>query len=189
MNNQPIFEQLAELYKLKSITRDTIVDNRNESTAEHTWSMFVLADYFIETYSYNLDRIKVYQMITYHDLAEVKLGDIPLIDHEARKNKKELEDKALKEVLEEVPKHFGDFIHSIVHEYEERKSAEARFVKAIDFIDADITCLSYDYKYKENGYTKEFLLMKKNEKINTFPEIIEFYTELLDYLESEKYFN
>lgn len=194
MNNNDaqynIFEQLAAIYKLKSVNRDTFVDDRQESTPEHTWSMFILADYFLETYKYELDRTRVYQMITYHDLAEVKIGDIPLKDQDLGDlDKKSMEHKALLEIRKELPAEFSEFVYLIISEYEARNTPESKFVKAVDFIDNELTCLSYEYKYKSHGYSRFFLQSKFIEKTDSFKEIGQFYFEILDYIESKGLFN
>lgn len=180
--NETIFTQIAELYKLKEVYRDTIVKDRQESTAEHTWSILVLADYFLETYKFDLDRKKIYQLIIYHDLTEIKIGDIPLIKQSKKINKKEMEHEALKEIKSELPENFGSYVEGIIEHYEERKSKESKFVKAVDYIDNEFTCLAYNYDYKKYGYSKQFLKDKYIEKVNSFKQLDEFYFKLLDYL-------
>lgn len=177
------FEQVAELYKLKSIRRDTLVDGNKESTAEHCWSMIILADYFISAFKYKLNRERVYQLITYHDILEVKIGDIPLKDTESRKNKTQSEHTALVELATELPKNYYDFIKDVVDEYEERKSIESKFVKAVDCVDADLNCLAYGYSYAKHGYNRAFLLEKFENHLKPFPEIVDFYNQLLDFLQ------
>lgn len=68
-------QRIRKLYKLKSVYRDSSVGNRKESSAEHSWSCLMLADYFIEKMNLKIDRIKVYELLMYHDLVEIEAGD------------------------------------------------------------------------------------------------------------------
>ncbi len=74
--------------KLKTITRSSSVDNRKESTAEHTWSALVLADFFLTKTNTKLNRLKVYELLMYHDVAEIYAGDTPLHPEIKTLNKK-----------------------------------------------------------------------------------------------------
>jgi putative hydrolases of HD superfamily len=67
-----IIKRLNKIYELKSVYRFTSVDDRKESVAEHSWSSLILADYFMTTMDIELDKIKVYELIMYHDLAEIE---------------------------------------------------------------------------------------------------------------------
>ena len=42
--------KLRKIYALKDVARDAQVGNRKESSAEHTWSTLMLADYFLLCY-------------------------------------------------------------------------------------------------------------------------------------------
>ena len=69
------------IYKLKSVYRLNSVDSRHESTAEHTWSALMLADYIFSKYiddTKSIDKFKVLELIMYHDLVEIHAGDTPL---------------------------------------------------------------------------------------------------------------
>lgn len=74
-------------YKLKSVNRHNSQGSRKESSAEHAWSCLILADYFMEKVKQKLDRVKVYEMLLYHDVVEIKTGDVNIIDEHKRKNK------------------------------------------------------------------------------------------------------
>lgn len=65
--------------KLKSVYRFSSVDNRKESTAEHTWSAMILADFFLTKTEIKLDRLKIYELLMYHDVAEIYARDTPFI--------------------------------------------------------------------------------------------------------------
>lgn len=70
--------QIKKLYELKHVLRDNHVRNRIESVAEHSRSALILADYFLSTLQLDVDRLRVYELLMYHDVVEIETGDIPV---------------------------------------------------------------------------------------------------------------
>jgi 5'-deoxynucleotidase YfbR-like HD superfamily hydrolase len=73
--------KLQNIYKLKHEIRyaqDRTKGDLTESVAEHTWGMHIIANYFLaledDTADWNNE--KIFQMITWHDLDEIVIGDI-----------------------------------------------------------------------------------------------------------------
>ncbi|MBU4502714.1 MAG: HD domain-containing protein, partial [Nanoarchaeota archaeon] len=81
--------------ELKKIYRACSVEGRKESSAEHSWSCLMLADYFLTLMDTELDRVKVYELLMYHDLIEIYSGDTALDPSINRKGKQEREFKAM----------------------------------------------------------------------------------------------
>ena len=82
--------KIKKLYELKKIYRSTKVENRFESSAEHSWSCLILADYFINKYHLNINKQKVFELLLYHDLVEIETGDTPLTPNINFENKKKI---------------------------------------------------------------------------------------------------
>lgn len=58
--------KLRKLYQLKRVERANSVSLRRESSAEHSWSCLILADYFLsQMQNSKLDRLKVYELLMY----------------------------------------------------------------------------------------------------------------------------
>ena len=70
--------KLKRINKLKFVERRNSVGERKESPAEHSWSCLIIADYFIDKIKQKLDKLKVYNLLIYHDLVEIESGDIPI---------------------------------------------------------------------------------------------------------------
>lgn len=128
-------DKIRYIYRLKkeiryAQRRNDILDT--ESVAEHIFGMHVLTDYFLplEDEFNQLDRVKVSQMVTWHELDEIETGDV--VTH--LKTDKDIEEaqKSLPIVLEKIPKHISAFAKDLYDSYEKRESKEAKFVKAID---------------------------------------------------------
>lgn len=174
------------IYELKKVYRANSVENRKESSAEHSWSCLVLADYFISKYNIQIDRLRVYELLIYHDLLEIETGDVPLNPVNGDNNIEKDEENEIKILENKLPFPINQKFVELYKEYKERKTKEARFSKAIDVIDAQIHEL--DYKEDWKGWTKEFLVEQKVKYIEEFPELKEVFNEILDYLVENDFF-
>ncbi|MFH1173640.1 MAG: HD domain-containing protein [archaeon] len=178
--------------KLKSVYRSNHVQERHESSAEHTWSTMMLADYFLEKIKHQLNRQRVLELLLYHDLVEIEAGDLSLEDEEARKKKQKTELAAAKKLRKELPRELGEKFWDCFVEFEEQMTSEAKFAKAMDIIDAQLH--EIDYKEDWEGWTRAFLERRNTEEnrdaaLNEFPEIAAAFTDILDWLEQEGYFS
>jgi len=179
-------QRIRKLYKLKSVYRDSSVGNRKESSAEHSWSCLMLADYFIEKMNLKIDRIKVYELLMYHDLVEIEAGDTPIHHEHKRVLKKEMELKASEKLKEEIPKELKKKYAELFNEFEECKTKEAKFAKAIDKLDATIH--EMDCKEDWKGWTEEMLRRYNDKIIGEFLEMKELNEKIIKILIKEGYF-
>ncbi len=179
--------KLRKLYRLKNIERSCSVSGRKESSAEHSWSCLILADYFMSKMTVKLDRLKVYELLMDHDVVEIEAGDVCISKEEDRKNKKKKELEAMHILKDNIPEVLSSKFVSLFNEYEERKTLEARFAKAIDALDAEIHEL--DYKEDWAGWTEEFLRSKKEKYLEEFPEMKEVFEKTVSFCKENGYFN
>ena len=180
--------KLRRFYHLKNIERQCSVGKRKESSAEHSWSCLILADYFLTTIKENnLDRLKVYELLMYHDVVEIEAGDVPIHHEEKRINKKELEIKAAHKLKKEFPKEIEDKFIALFIEFEDQKTREARFAKAIDALDS----LMHELDYKEDwvGWTEEQVRRYHGAYVKLFPELEDSFDKMLKYCDEQGYFN
>lgn len=108
----------------------------------------MLADFFLTQMdktnpSHGLDRLKIYEHLMYHDLVEIESSDTPLHPEMSSVGKEEREQKAFKLLKEEIPLSLKEKYISLFHEYEERKTLDAKFAKVIDALDAVMHELDY----------------------------------------------
>lgn len=124
-----------------------------ESVAEHIYGMHVLALYFLahEDPQHIWNRQRIYQMITWHDMDELETGDI--IGYKKTPDDRKREETAMEAVSARVPAILQTEFHTIIEEYQEQKTAESRFVKALDKLEPLFQI------YNENG--KEILLRNR----------------------------
>ncbi len=173
--------------KLKSVYRDANVGDRKESSAEHTWSCLMLADYFFDEIDEKVDRRKVYEILMYHDLVEVESGDTPFRPDRNDPDQEKKEALAAKKLKPQLPKHTGDKFIKLFNEFEEMKTIEAKFAKAIDQMDSLV--YEYNFKYRWKGWSKEFIIKKKEKYFKPFPKLLRIFHDFLDLTEKEGYYD
>ncbi|XP_043251414.1 5'-deoxynucleotidase HDDC2 isoform X2 [Colletes gigas] len=156
LNNLHEFMEL--IGRLKHMKRTGWVHKKisdPETVAGHMYRMAMLS--FLVDNKENLDKIKIMQMTLIHDLAECIVGDITPYCGIPPDVKHRLEDEA----MEEICKLLGDkgpMILEIFREYEKQESAEAKYVKDLDRLDAIMQ--AYEYEKRDNipGVLEEFFV-------------------------------
>lgn len=148
---------LHEIETLKRLLRHSwLSDDRQESVAEHTWRMAVMALVLYREVDEKIDIAKVLKMILIHDLGEVYAGDY-VVFKEVPANKHELEKTALEKLLLDLPEATREELMSLWLEFEERQTAEAKFAVALDKLEVLIqhneACIStWEEKEYELNY-------------------------------------
>ncbi|MDR1693977.1 MAG: HD domain-containing protein [Lactobacillaceae bacterium] len=141
--------------KLCLVNRDNYLSKGGfESDSDH---IFKLTFLIMLVYPYlrgQADYAKMLELALVHDLAEAETGDISLIDHasnpDLKKQKQIKEFAAMEKYKNLLPPPLNEKIYDLFLEYEQRQTREAKLVKALDLIDANIQANSYnggDIKY------------------------------------------
>lgn len=125
---------LKEIDALKGIVRASpIMDQtRRENTAEHSWhlSMYALVLAPLAPSAVNIER--VIQMLMIHDIVEIDAGDTPIHGGVGLEKQAELEEKAAERLFGLLPKKQALQLRNLWEEFEDAKSEDARFAKALD---------------------------------------------------------
>jgi putative hydrolase of HD superfamily len=125
--------------KLKTTTRHSWLtdSSRQESTAEHSWMLCLLAMLLSDKLDTKVDLLKVLKMVIIHDLAESVTGDIPSHEISVRqKNKYESEKKSFEGLTASLPKEKAAEIIALWEEFEKKETPEAKFANSLDKIEA-----------------------------------------------------
>ena len=179
--------RIRKFYELKNVERACSVSGRKESSAEHSWSCLMLADYFLSTMPLaKIDRLRVYELLMYHDLVEIEAGDVCISKEELRKQKKEREMKALHSLKNKIPPVLKKKFVDLFLEFEKCETIESKFAKAIDALDAEIHEL--DYKEDWKGWTEEFLRRKKEPLFEEFPLLRALFEDCIAFCKKNGYF-
>lgn len=179
--------KLRRFYHLKNVERNITVKNRKKSPAEHSWSCLILADYFLNQMEKPMDRLKIYELLIYHDVVEIESGDICISKVEGRKNKQEKEKKATEKLKKQLPLLLKEKFLKLFKEFEEQKTIEAKFAKCIDKLDAIIHLM--DYKEDWKGWTEKFIREHKEHLFEDFPEAKKVFKDSLTYCRDKGFFN
>ena len=156
---------IVRIDELKKIVRQTALTDgsRQETVAEHSWHIAVmvllLAEYSNDP---NIDLLKVIKMLLIHDIVEIYAGDTFLYDVESRKEQNQNEEKAAKRIFGILPEDQASELQSIWDEFEERKTPESRFAKALDALQPVI--LGYEnrgWSWKKHSIKKQQVIDHK----------------------------
>ncbi|MFT4311735.1 MAG: HD domain-containing protein [Candidatus Woesearchaeota archaeon] len=178
-------QKFRTINQLKRVQRLNSVDTRKESPAEHTWSCLLLADYFLSHYDLGLDRLKVYELLMYHDVIEIESGDYPLHPDFGTFGKEKSEQDAKNHLSQFLPISLNNKFVNLFDEFESQKTAEARFAKAIDALDPMIH--EMDYKDDWKGWSESFLRSKKEKYFQEFPPLQSAFEQVLAFLKENGY--
>lgn len=123
---------------------------RLESVAEHTFGCLILATAIYDELedkikqTINLDR--VLSMLAIHELEEVTIGDITPLSKTKKENVKLDAEKGVNNMVKNIKS--KNRILSLTEEYNQNKTLNSKFAKAIDKLE----CVLEFKKYQDNGY-------------------------------------
>lgn len=152
--------------KLKSELRHSWLSNgRQESVAEHTWRVSLMA-MLIEPYlDQEIDTAKMLKMIIIHDLVEAEAKDIPAFDtmnnEQLREQKAQNEMKAIQRIRETLKGDLGRDVYNLWIEFEHKQTYEAKVANALDKLEAQIQHNEADIStWIEIEYEMSFMMGK-----------------------------
>ncbi len=175
---QNILDFSMEANELKLVERYSELKKYNKEfwgdySAGHSWRLALLVLLFTEDVKEDLDIKKMLELAVIHDIAETLTGDIDarLVDEGVVKkaDKHRDEQKALRELLKNLPTKLQEKIQNIWNEYEEAKTKEARFVKVLDKVEAQTHILSQDLNDKYD--VPNFVLHYADKPVSKCPRL------------------
>ena len=149
-----------EYLKLHDIKRTgwiirNIPDEKIETVADHSLQVTVLATTLCHEFNLDFDLAKVSQMCFIHDVGEIIIGDVAVVDKNYEK-KKEKEYEAVAKVLETLSEKTANLYLSLWKELDERESDLAKFVYQVDKLDAIMRAKKYAKEYNRPELFDEF---------------------------------
>ncbi|WP_169949846.1 HD family hydrolase [Microbispora sp. H11081] len=123
-----------EIDKLKRvIRRNSLIDgSRRENDAEHSWHLAMMAMTLTEHAPPGTDMSRVVAMLLVHDIVEIDAGDTFIYDPVAVEGQAALERAAADRIFGLLPEDQGERLRTLWDEFEERRTPEARFARALD---------------------------------------------------------
>lgn len=135
------FIHIAERLK-NELRHGRTSSDKHESVAEHSWRMCLMVILFSKFIDKDISLERVLKMAIIHDLPEALTGDKPYFvfegkpDSQSAKHEEEL--AAMRTLTDLLPKEIGDELLNLWEEYEQGLTYEAKLVKSIDKIEAQI---------------------------------------------------
>ncbi|HET6954074.1 MAG TPA: HD domain-containing protein [Acidimicrobiales bacterium] len=145
---------VLEVDRLKSVLRRGYLadGSRHENSAEHSWTLALMALVLAEHAAEPVDVPTVVRMVVIHDLVEVDVGDTYVYDDEGRAAVAAAEERAADRLFGLLPPEQGAELLALWHEFERGTSAEARFARALDrFAGFLLNHASGGGSWRENG--------------------------------------
>ena len=128
------FEFILEADKEKSILRQTLLSDgkAHENDADHAWHMALMCILLSEYANEPIDVLRTISMILIHDIVEIDAGDTYAYDAQVLSTQSEREQKAADRLYSLLPDDQRDKLRALWEEFEEGKTPEAKFARALD---------------------------------------------------------
>lgn len=141
LQNTLKFLHVAEGLK-RELRHSWLSDGRQESVAEHTWRVALMAMAIEEYLPQKVNSERLLKMIIIHDLVEVYATDIPAFDTmnniKVKEQKRQNEMKAIEKIRNLLGNDTGQQFYDLWFEFEHRKTYEAKVGNALDKLEAQI---------------------------------------------------
>jgi putative hydrolase of HD superfamily len=149
---------LVEVDALKSVVRrNHLADgSRRENTAEHSWTLALMAAVLAEHADEPVDVGRVMRMVVIHDIVEVDAGDTYIYDDAGLATKADREAAAAERLFGLLPAGQGTEFRALWEEFEAGASPDARFARALDrFAGFLLNHESGGLTWREHGVTAD----------------------------------
>lgn len=139
---------------------------RRESVADHTWRTSLMVILLANFLDQPISIEKALKISIVHDLAELITGDKPYFFYEGKEElqriKAEEELEAMQKIKNSLPEEIGNELLKLWQEYEEGQTYEAKFIKALDKMEAQIQHNEMSFT-NWNDYDKKYALTRLND--------------------------
>lgn len=153
----------------------------SESTAEHTFKLILIVDYFYKELNLNLDYQKCICLSIYHDFGEMDLEkDVDIKENTVKKINIRKDNYEIEKIKELSNTYYSPIVR-YYEEYKERKTEEARFVNACDKLEGMIHSLTINAPIMNH----EIFATYADKAIKEFPKLLPIYKEIKKILKTQ----
>jgi putative hydrolase of HD superfamily len=155
---------LAERLKFE-LRHSYTSSGRQESVAEHTWRMSLMAVLIEPLLQQKIDTAKLLKMIILHDLVEAEAKDISALDvlrnPEIKIQKIEKEKQAIENLRSALSETNGQEIYDLFYEFEKKETYEAKVANALDKLEVQLQHNHADFStWEEIEYEMCYMMDK-----------------------------
>ena len=161
-----ILKVLTLAEKLKFELRHSYTSiGRQESVAEHTWRMSLMAVLIEPLLTQKVDTSRLLKMIIIHDLVEAEAKDISALDvlrnPDIKIGKIEKEKQAIENLRELLKETNGQEIYNLFYEFENKETYEALVANALDKLEVQLQHNHADFStWEEIEYDMCYMMDK-----------------------------
>lgn len=135
------FFHLCERLKIERRNGKTS-DGENDRVAAHSWRIGIMVVFLSPFFKKKFSLLKAIKIALIHDLPEIITGDIAyfkhMFDDETKTKKEQGEKLAIRSLVSDLPIECKDELMQLWNEYASQNTYEARIIKAIDKLEAQI---------------------------------------------------
>lgn len=156
---------ILETDKLKNIIRQNYLTDasRKEDDADHSWHLALMCALLSEYSNEKIDVLKTMTMVLVHDIVEIDAGDTFAYDSKANETKRDREVASADRIFHLLPEDQAENMRGLWDEFEEGKTAEAKFAATLDRLQPMLlNSKSNGKSWREHGVTLSQVL-KRNE--------------------------
>lgn len=172
-----VLQVLTLAERLKFELRHSFTSSgRQESVAEHTWRMSLMAVLIEPLLKQKVDMARLLKMIILHDLVEAEAKDVSALDvlrnPEIRMEKVEKEKKAIENLRAVLKDTNGQEIYDLFYEFENKETYEAKIANALDKLEVQLQHNHADFStWEEIEYDMCYMMTKHVEFDETLFEL------------------
>jgi putative hydrolases of HD superfamily len=138
---------------------------RQESVAEHTWRMSLMAVLIEPLLKQKIDTARLLKMIILHDLVEAEASDISALDvlrnPEIKIQKIEKEKRAIENLRSALKEINGQEIYDLFYEFENKETYESKVANALDKLEVQLQHNHADFTtWEEIEYDMSYMMDK-----------------------------
>jgi putative hydrolases of HD superfamily len=175
---------VAEAGLLKGVLRQTMLTRpaRRENSAEHSWHLALMALALGDHAPPGTDLGRVTAMLLIHDLVEVDAGDLFVYASAADQARQEAAERAAADrIFGLLPADQAASARALWDEFEERRTPEARFARALDRLQPMLANIQADGgTWREHGITADQVLAKVTLIEDGSPELGRYARDLIE---------
>ncbi len=173
-NSKSILGFFYQAERLKSTIRfSEEPEALRDSSAAHSWKLTLMVMIMADELKLEINVEKAIRMAIIHDLAESITGDIDHIlivqGKISKEDKRKAEEQAMNKIKKSLPKKIGQDIYDLWQEFEKGLTKEAKFVKALDKIEAMIRFLEGGHKVWHDN--PESIPIHADKAVKYFPQL------------------
>jgi putative hydrolase of HD superfamily len=172
-----------EIDRLKTVFRRSYITDasRRENSAEHSWHVALMTMFLAEHCQEEIDLLHVLKMLLIHDIVEIDAGDTGVYDSVGNLDKEDREKRAAERIFSLLPSSQAQEVRELWREFEERKTPEAKFARAVD----RLMPLLLNYYTQGKTWHKDGITHRQVLEVNQIiqegsPELWQFAIKMID---------